>query len=77
MAEPKYISTQDGYALLVTLDNGGAVSNATIGAVDDAAYTDATGDADGTVITLLKGLYVQNAAIITLLTAIEANTSGA
>lgn len=69
MAEPKYISTQDGYALLVTQGSDGAV--------DDAAYTDATGDADGTVITLLKGLYVQNAAIITLLTAIEANTSGA
>lgn len=69
MAEPKYISTQDGYALLVTQGSGGAV--------DDAAYTDATGDADGTVIALLKGLYVQNSQIITLLTAIEANTSGA
>lgn len=45
------------------------------GAVDDAAYADDTGAADGSVIALLKGLYVQNAQIIDLLTQIEANTN--
>lgn len=35
------------------------------GAVDDAAYTDATGAADGTMIALLKGIFVQLAIIAT------------
>ena len=45
------------------------------GASDDAAYADDTGAADGTTISLLKGIYVQNAAIIALLTQIETNTA--
>lgn len=45
------------------------------GAIANAAYTDATGAASGTMIALLKGLYVQNAAIIALLTQIETNTA--
>ena len=44
------------------------------GAIANAAYTDVTGAANGTMIALLKGLFVQNAAIISLLTAIETNT---
>lgn len=36
---------------------------AVTGAVAAAAYTDATGAASGTVIALLKGIYVQLAAI--------------
>lgn len=97
MAEPKYISTQDGYALLVTQGSGGdgpaevtisgsvAVTGpvtegeltAVVGLLSAGAYSDDTGAADGSVIGLLKGIYVQNSQIITLLTAIEANTSGA
>lgn len=53
--------------LPVTMTGGGSVS--------DAAYSDDTGAADGSVVSLLKGIYVQNAAIIALLTAIETNTS--
>ena len=45
------------------------------GAVDDAAYADNTGAADGSTVSLLKGIYVQNAAIIALLTQIETNTA--
>lgn len=41
----------------------GDVSNAAIGAVGDDAYTDDTGAADGTVIALLKGCFVQLAQI--------------
>lgn len=33
------------------------------GAIDDTAYSDATGAADGTVISLLKGIFVQLAII--------------
>lgn len=32
-------------------------------AADDAAYDDATGAADGTLISLLKGIYIQLAEI--------------
>lgn len=45
------------------------------GTSSSVAYTDVTGAANGTVIALLKGIYVQNAAIIALLTQIKTNTS--
>lgn len=45
------------------------------GAIANPPYTDATGAATGTMIALLKGLYVQNAQMITLLTAIRDNTA--
>jgi len=45
------------------------------GSVDDAAYTDDTGAADGSVIALLKGIYSQNAAMIALLDDIKTNTT--
>lgn len=44
------------------------------GAIANPAYTDDTGAANGTMIALLKGIYVQNAEMITLLTQIETNT---
>lgn len=40
----------------------GEGSNPT-GAPDDEAYTDATGAAEGTIISLLKGIFVQLAEI--------------
>jgi hypothetical protein len=43
--------------------DGEAVDSTQQGAIADAAYTDATGAASGTVIALLKGIYVQLAAI--------------
>lgn len=51
------------------------VAMASGGASDDVAYADDTGAADGTTVSLLKGIYVQNAAIIALLTQIETNTA--
>ena len=48
---------------------------AVVGLLNAGAYSDDTGAADGSVIGLLKGIYVQNAAIISLLTQIETNTS--
>jgi len=48
---------------------------AVVGLLSAGAYSDDTGAADGSVIGLLKGIYVQNAAIISLLTQIETNTS--
>lgn len=39
------------------------ISAAAIGDIDDAAYADPTGAADGTAIALLKGIYVQLAII--------------
>lgn len=54
-----------------------AVTSVDLGTVVDAPYADVTGAADGTVIELLKGIYVQNAQVIALLTAIEANTASA
>ena len=47
------------------------------GAVDDGAYSDDTGAADGSVVSLLKGIYVQNVAIIALLTSIDTKTPAA
>ncbi|HWT40092.1 MAG TPA: hypothetical protein VN081_02370 [Dongiaceae bacterium] len=41
----------------------GEGSASAIGNIDDPAYTDATGAADGTMISLLKGCYVQLAAV--------------
>lgn len=58
----------------VEVTNPEAISPGT-GPVDDAAYADDTGAAEGTLVALLKGVYVQNAAIIALLTQIEANTN--
>lgn len=46
-----------------------------IGLLNSQAYGDDTGAADGTLIGLLKGIYVQNAQIIALLTQIETNTA--
>ena len=48
---------------------------AVVGLLSAGAYSDDTGAADGSVIGLLKGIYVQNSQIITLLTAIEENTN--
>lgn len=45
------------------------------GAIANPAYTDATGAANGTMIALLKGLYVQQAQMIALLNDIKTNTS--
>lgn len=39
--------------------NLGTLGGAEAGAVDDAAYDDPTGAADGTVVALLKGCYVK------------------
>jgi hypothetical protein len=55
------------------LGDGSGGSDPT-GAVDDAAYSDDTGAANGSVIALLKGIIVQNAAIIALLTSIDEKT---
>lgn len=52
--------------------SGGA---STVGDVDDAPYSDDTGAADGSLLALLRGIYVQNAAIISLLDDIKTNTS--
>lgn len=46
-----------------------------IGGLNAGAYGDDTGAGDGSVIGLLKGIYVQNAQVIALLTQIEANTN--
>lgn len=69
-----------GDALVGTYDNAERAFVPTVsmtggGAADDAAYSDNTGAADGTTVSLLKGIYVQNAAVIALLTQIEANTA--
>lgn len=48
---------------------------AALGAVDDAPYSDPTGAADGTMISLLKGVYVQNAQALGLLGDIKINTT--
>ena len=53
---------------------GGEAGGDPTGAVDDGAYSDDTGAADGSVVSLLKGIYVQNVAIIALLTSIDAKT---
>ena len=42
-----------------------AITSGVIGEIDDVAYADPTGADDGTVISLLKGCYVQLAAINT------------
>jgi hypothetical protein len=73
----KLVSTDDPLPVEVVGEPVPEASVAAIGAIDDAAYADDTGAADGTVVALLKGIYVQNAAIIALLTDIEANTGGA
>lgn len=54
----------------------GAGSTGT-GAPSAAAYADNTGAANGTVIALLKGIYVQNEAIRALLETIADNTTPA
>lgn len=57
-------SAQPVYA--VDIDTGlpsSGVEAATVGDVDAVAYADDTGAASGTVISLLKGIYVQLAAI--------------
>lgn len=86
MAEPKYIETDDGFALLTTsTSSGGGASEVEVSNPQDIApgigelsaqpYSDDTGAADGSVIGILKGIYVQNVQIITLLTQIETNTN--
>ena len=45
------------------------------GAIANAAYSDATGVANGTMISLLKGIFVQQAAMIALLEDIKTNTT--
>lgn len=67
MPVPEGIS-RDSIRAVVELLDGGSGSTAAQGAVDDEAYADNTGAADGTVISLLKGIYVQ-------LTIIAANTA--
>jgi len=47
------------------INSSDAELSASTGAVDDTAYSDATGAADGTVIALLKGIFVQLAVIAT------------
>lgn len=47
----------------ITEENPLPVSSVGNGASDDAAYSDPTGAADGTMIGLLKGIYVQLAII--------------
>lgn len=44
------------------------------GLLSAGPYSDDTGAGDGSVIGLLKGIYVQNAQMIALLTQIETNT---
>jgi len=46
-----------------------------VGLLNASAYSDDTGVGDGSVIGLLKGIYVQNVQIIDLLTQIETNTN--
>lgn len=48
-----------------------------IGSTSAAAYADETGAAAGTLVGLLKGIYVQNEAIIALLTSIDSKTPAA
>lgn len=63
--------TDTGAIAAVRVDadgNLGTLGGAEAGAVDDAAYDDPTGAADGTVVALLKGIYVK-------LCEIEVNTS--
>lgn len=67
MALPDGVSRDSVRAVYEALASGS-------GAADDTAYADDTGAGDGSVVALLKGIYVQNAAIIALLTAIETNT---
>jgi len=59
----------------VTVNNLATAGSTNIGSTSAAAYADDTGAAAGTLVGLLKGIYVQNAEIIALLTAIEANTN--
>lgn len=59
----------------VTVSGLATAGSTNIGAVSAAAYADDTGAANGTLVALLKGIYVQNAAIIALLTQIETNTN--
>ncbi|MDX3929110.1 MAG: hypothetical protein QHC90_25330 [Shinella sp.] len=54
-----------------------AQQTAITGTSATAAYADSTGAAAGTVIALLKGLYVQQAQMITLLNDIKTNTTPA
>jgi hypothetical protein len=65
----------DRHVLGVRILGDGEGGSDPTGAVDDAAYSDATGAADGSVIALLKGIYVQNAAMIALLDDIKTNTT--
>ncbi len=58
----------------VTVTGIATAGSTNIGSTSAAAYADDTGADAGTLVGLLKGIYVQNAAIIALLTAIETNT---
>lgn len=58
-AEP----VDDGAQVAWVQNVNAAITSGAIGEVDDAAYADPTGEADGTVVALLKGCYVQLAAI--------------
>jgi hypothetical protein len=60
----------------VTVTGIATAGSTNTGATNAAAYSDESGAATGTMIGLLKGVYVQNAAIIALLTQIETNTAG-
>lgn len=67
----------DQRVLGVRVLGDGAGGGDPAGAVGDAAYADGTGAADGSMISLLKGIYVQNVAIIALLNDIKTNTTPA
>lgn len=59
----------------VTVSSIATAGSTQQGAVANPPYADSTGAASGTMVALLKGLFVQNAQIITLLTAIRDNTA--
>lgn len=59
----------------VTVSSLATAGSTQQGAIANPAYTDATGAANGTMIALLKGIYVQQAQMITLLNDIKTNTA--
>lgn len=61
----------------VTVSSLATAGSTQQGAIANPAYTDETGAANGTMIALLKGLFVQNAQMIALLSEIRDNTAPA
>jgi len=57
------VDAQTGRLRVDASSSAGEAQASATGAVDDAAYADATGADDGTMIALLKGIYVQLAEI--------------